>query len=73
MDISNNPFASAYQGIQNGFQQLDKNSEVLSSPNQPDKTEALVNLKQDETQVQASAKAVKAADDMIGTIIDIFA
>ena len=71
MDISNNPMMTAYQGIQNGFNQLDKDSKVLSSPNQLDKTEALVN--QDETQVQASAKAVKAADDMIGTLIDTFA
>lgn len=71
MDISNNPMMTSYQGIQNGFNQLDKDSKVLSSPNQLDKTEALVN--QDETQVQASAKAVKAADDMIGTLIDTFA
>lgn len=72
MQISGNPFISAYQGMQNGFNQLGKESEVLASPNRPDKTEALVNLKQDEVQVQASAKAAKTADNMIGTIIDIF-
>ena len=45
MDISNNPMMTSYQGIQNGFNQLDKDSKVLSSPNQLDKTEALVNLR----------------------------
>jgi len=74
MDISaSNPFTHAYQGIQNGYSQLNKDSAVLASPNQPDKTEALVHLNQNETQVQASAKAVKAADETLGTIIDIMA
>lgn len=73
MQVTSNPFISAYQGIQTGFQQLDNNSAQLASPNQPNKTDALIDLKQTETQVEASAKALKSADDRIGTLLDILA
>jgi len=36
-----------------------------------DIADAAVNLKQSEIQVKASAKVVKAADEMIGSILDI--
>jgi hypothetical protein len=38
-----------------------------------DIADAAVNLKLSEIQVKASAKVVKAADDMLGTILDITA
>lgn len=38
-----------------------------------DIADAAVSLKQNENLVKASAKVVKAADDMIGTILDITA
>ncbi len=71
MDISTSANAYAYQGIQNGFNQLDNTSAKLADMNNPDKAEPLVDLKQSETQVQSSAKALKTGNDMLGTIIDI--
>ncbi|KUJ75315.1 hypothetical protein AVO42_08255 [Thiomicrospira sp. XS5] len=73
MDISTSANAYAYQGIQNGFNQLDSTSAKLADMNNPDKAEPLVDLKQSETQVQSSAKALKTGNDMLGTIIDIMA
>ncbi|AZR82061.1 MULTISPECIES: hypothetical protein [Piscirickettsiaceae] len=73
MDISTSANAYAYQGIQNGFNQLDNTSAKLADMNNPSKNESLVDLKQSETQVQSSAKALKTGNDMLGTIIDIMA
>lgn len=73
MDISNSAAALAYQGIQTGFNGLNENAKQLANPNHVDKTEALVGLKENENQVQASAKALKSADDRIGTLLDILA
>lgn len=70
---NNNPFLTAQQGMQNGYQQLNKNSEILANPNQPDKAEALIDTKQAENLVSANLKAAKAADDRIGTLLDILA
>lgn len=73
MQISEHPSINAYQGIQTGFAGLNENSKKLASPNQLDKTDALIDLKHNETQVEASAKALKASDDRIGTLLDIMA
>ncbi len=76
MNISSSPLINAYQGVQNGFQQLDQHSQKLASPsinNQTDKAEELVNMKQTEQQTLASLKGVKSADNVLGTIIDIMA
>jgi Domain of unknown function (DUF1078). len=73
MDISTSANAYAYQGIQNGFNQLDNTSAKLADMNNPSKNESLVDLKQSETQVQSSAKALKTGNDMLGSIIDIMA
>ncbi|MGC9385368.1 MAG: hypothetical protein ACP5D0_00335 [Hydrogenovibrio sp.] len=73
MDISTTAGAYAYQGIQSGFNQLDQDSQKLANMNNPNKAEPLVSMKQTETQVESSAKALKTADDMIGTLIDIMA
>ncbi|MDR9497665.1 MAG: hypothetical protein RI556_00655 [Hydrogenovibrio sp.] len=63
----------AMQGMNDGFQRLNQNAQVLATPAHPDQAESLVNLNQNETQVQSSAKALKAHDDMLGTLIDIMA
>ena len=71
MDISG--ISSAQQGMQQGFDNLKERSERLASPNNPDATGDLVSLSQDEKLVQSSAKALKAADDNLGTLLDIIA
>ncbi|MDY0137896.1 MAG: hypothetical protein RBS36_12070 [Thiomicrospira sp.] len=73
MNIQANPMMNAYQGIQNGFQQLTENSAKIASPQQTDKAEPLINHKRDAQQIEASAKAIKTYDQMIGTIIDVMA
>jgi len=69
------------QGINKGMDGLRRNAHdtaTLNTPNSPTSpsdaktvTETLLDMKSNELQVEMSAKAVKAADDMIGTIIDI--
>ena len=64
---------NAYQGMQNGFNQLTENSAKIASPNVPDKAEPLIMHKLDAQQIEASAKAIKTYDQMIGTLIDVMA
>lgn len=73
MQISNSAAINGYKGMQEGFNRLDAASQQLANPNQTDKTQALLELPKQTLQVEASAKAVKAHDDMIGSIIDIMA
>lgn len=66
-------------GVQKGMQGAASSASVIANANQGSSTdmrsmtEALVTLKQQEQQIEASAKTIKAADDMIGTIIDVLA
>ena len=63
-------------GIQRGMQGARSNAERIASANQfPNKApaaaiEALVELKQNQVQVSASAKLFSVVDDMIGTLLD---
>ena len=69
------------QGIQRGMDDLRQNARSIASatttqpPNQnlaaEPITDALVNLKLNELQVDASVEVVQAASDMIGTLLDI--
>lgn len=66
-------------GVQKGLQGATNSAATIasadqaSSPDSKSMTEALVTLKQHEMQVAASAKTIKAADDMVGTLIDVLA
>ena len=73
MQISNSTAINGYKGIQEGFNRLDSASRQLADPNQTDKTKPLLELPKQTLQVEASAKAVKAYDDALGTLIDIMA
>ena len=67
------------QGIQRGMDDLRQNAQKIASasvhqdqgPAVGQITDALVNLKLNELQVDASAEVVQAASDMIGTLLDI--
>lgn len=73
MEISGSASQYAIEGMRKGFDQLDKASQQVANPNEPDKASGLIETKQSETQVQASAKSFKAADDRIGTLLDVIA
>ena len=70
--------ANGLAGIQTGMQGLQQNAvdiaraPVAAQNGEPDKVvEALVETKENQIQVQASAKAVEAASGNIGAILDI--
>jgi len=70
--------SEAVQGIQRGLDGLRKNASEIASADQLDKAGkgsnlegSLLDMQQNKTQVQASAKVVSAIDEVVGTIIDI--
>ena len=69
---------NALLGITKGFNQASSASAKLASADQlnnetssKDTTQALLELKQAELQIQSSAKVAQTAGDIIGSIIDI--
>ena len=67
---------SGLQGIYTGMQSLRENAQVIVSqgatnaPTGKESTDALVDTISNQHQVEASAKTVKAYDEMLGTLID---
>lgn len=68
----------AVQGIQRGLDGLRRNASEIASADQlnragqdTDLEGSLVDLQQNKTQVQASAKVVSAVDEVLGSIINI--
>lgn len=61
---------SAYSGIQSGFQGLQQNAQQIAS-SRDNYEKPMVEMTQNKEQVQASAKALKTADEMIGSLLDI--
>lgn len=75
-----NPIAgSALQGIHRAFQGLKRNASSIAAevakPEEPaattDFNRSVVEMKQHETQAKASAKALQAYSDTLGTLLDI--
>ena len=74
---------SGIQGINKGMDGLKRNAHDTATLNTQNNTTntsdlkgvtaTLIDMKSNELQVEMSAKVVKAADEMIGTIIDITA
>lgn len=69
--------SSAVLGIQRGLDGMRKDAADIASADQlnnsgqeTDVVESLVSLKQNQVQVQASAKVVSAVDEVLGSIID---
>jgi len=70
--------SEAVLGIQRGLDGMRKNASEIASADQLNKAGrdtslvgSLVDLEQNKMQVQASAKVVSAADEVLGTIIDL--
>lgn len=76
MNISNVSLAGL-AGIQKGLDNLNRDANGIAqsvtkgSQNTTDLAKSLVDLKVDQRQVEASAKVVKAVDDVLGSLIDI--
>ena len=69
--------SSAVLGIQRGLDGMRKDAAEIASADQLNNSgqetnlvDSLVSLKQNQIQVQASAKVVSAMDEVMGTIID---
>ncbi|HET8807916.1 MAG TPA: hypothetical protein VFM76_06015 [Methylophaga sp.] len=64
---------SAYEGIQTGLQSAARSTAKIASAgtNGGDLTTPIVELKQAELQVAASAKVMQASTDMLGSLLDI--
>ena len=69
--------SSAVLGIQRGLDGMRKDAAEIASADQlnnagqdTDLVDSLISLKQNQIQVQASAKVVSAMDEVMGTIID---
>jgi len=70
--------SEAVQGIQRGLDGMRKNASEIASADQLNKAGkdtnlvgSLVDLEQNKMQAQASAKVVSAADEVLGSIIDL--
>jgi hypothetical protein len=70
--------SEAVQGIQRGLDGIRKNASEIASADQLNKAGkdtslvgSLVDMEQNKMQAQASAKVVSAADEVLGTIIDL--
>ncbi len=67
-------FHTALSGVKNGMRRLDQNAaEVADSAGKPDEaapTRPLVESKINQRQIEANARMLKTADDMLGTLLD---
>lgn len=75
----NGPLQSGLTGIERGLQDAKTNAADIASakqmenPSSKDLAKSLVVLAADKTQVAASAKTVKAADQNLGRLLDVTA
>jgi hypothetical protein len=64
-------------GINQGLKSMSRNASTIAQANKPgetlETTSALVNMKIDSLQIQASAKVVETADKMLGSLLDVTA
>jgi len=71
--------SNALQGIQKGLTAIDKNAAQIASAdnfnseNPVNSAQALVELQNNRTQVEVSAKVLKSVDEAIGSLLDVVA
>lgn len=59
------------QGLQTSHNNIIEASKKIANPDNIEKTKPLIDLKQEELNFKANAKALQTSNDMIGTIINI--
>ncbi len=76
MDI-NSAMSTAVTGIKRGMRSVETqaaniaSAKTFSHPPEKDVTEPLVYMIEGKNQVEASAKVVRTADEMLGSVLDI--
>jgi hypothetical protein len=65
--------AGGLAAISAGSSRLDQEAQQIADPNSPDVTDALVNTTQSLQSAQAGADIISASNQMLGTLLDIFA
>lgn len=70
MDVKS-AFMSGMQGYQSAVNSVASVSRAINQPKADSLTTNLVQLKQAELSGQASVRVMEAADEMLGTVIDI--
>ncbi len=74
MEISGNAFAAGLSSVQSGQQRVDQaGAEIASARSGASDALAdhLVDLRRGQHEVEAGAKVIQAADETLGTLIDI--
>ena len=64
---------SGVAAISTGSRRMDQESQQISDPNSPDVTPALLNTTQSLQIAQAGADVISTSNEMLGTLLDIFA
>jgi flagellar hook protein FlgE len=71
---SNSVLSTGVQGIQSGLNRANQAAGEIArsgtTEQNGDLAKSIVDLKSSELQVKASAKVIKTADDLLGTLID---
>lgn len=74
MSMPNISFISNTASIQNSMQQLNKSAQILANPNESsDITQAIIDEKVAQSSVSLNIKTIKAKDETLGTLLDLFA
>ena len=74
MEISGNAFAAGLSSVQSGQQRVDQaGAQIVSTRSGASDALAdhLVDLRRGQHEVEAGAKVIQAADETLGTLIDI--
>lgn len=74
MEISGNAFSAGLYGVQNGQRRVDRAStDIATAGSAPSEVlnDRLVDLRRGGHEVKANAKVIQAADETLGTLIDI--
>jgi hypothetical protein len=64
---------SGFAAISNGSRQLDQDAQQIANPNSSDVTSALVDTTQSLQLAQAGADVISTSNDMLGTLLNVFA
>jgi hypothetical protein len=79
--ISSTPLSVSLQSAQNsglatiaaGSQQLNQDAQQIANPDNPNATNALLNLNQSLLLTQAGADVISTSNQMLGTLLDVLA
>jgi hypothetical protein len=65
--------SNGISAISNGSRQLDQDAQQIANPNSSDVTSALVDTTQSLQLAQAGADVISTSNQMLGTLLDVFA